>query len=1418
MTLPPASDRLLGRDRAAILAEILATRTAYAPDWLPARGGAGHGLADIVAGHLELLQARLAQVPAHRLAVLLDLLGVSLRPAQGARTHVVLTAVPRSPGGRVPAGTRIGATVAGRDDPVVFETVDPVAISPAAIVEVHSVHPEADSEQDHSTDVLASRPLTLFGDLRAADRELYVGHDELLAFDGRAVVQLELGVGVPAPWPLVLEWSWWDGTGWRAFAPLADSALAAGDDDSYDATSGLTRSGTVRLVAPCATSAPLELDGRSTHWVRGRLTAPLDLPPAAPLPTIDRLRLVVVNEHGRLRVRRTTTSGGPTLRVWWPEAPGGQADRHLVDETSGTSGTGPAPLAAAQSLTAYTGHSIRIGVSPKGARAEGSTPPAKGHPQPVAHDHPDNLTAPVLADTGTHLDVSVQRGLVLDKAIADQRAADLSKAFAPLGPSPVRGTTFLFASATATARPGTRVTLTIERPVTAAEEADQLGGSQAGAVQLAAELLATALTTLEGAGGVSTALSQADATLAQSLPTLLSPAAAGWYPGVRSRISATLQELRTAVASHGTTAAQVDAARGQIAAFQSGGNATNVAQAGTHLRQARPTLASVLVDIADAVGQLAQDPSSLAGPRAGLAAAVQGGDPVAVAAAETVLRTALTALLATAQPWLPAGSLPPIFDTDPSSYVATVTSRLTAAKGSVAAASTRLATAVGTLKDINAANLVAAIVPEASTRLVQPVVAWEYHDGDRWRALGAEGDPQVLSLSASGSIRFTVPDDIADVDVDGDVRRWLRARLAEGSFSNLRFVSWTDTKGGINYLPVVEPRAPMVDRIEVFYRHESTPRDAGAVVAHDNHAWRDLTAAVTWPGPGGTPFTPMTEQAPTLYLGLDGPLPADRVGLWLQLTDPSPWAEPHRPVWEGFTGREWVHLTTDDGTDGLRRSGVVGVVWPGTEEYAGAAVRGALGRTITLQGRGAGLRYRPGELLMLTDVQSQEPVVVDAVTAETVTVRAPLTRAYSGARLAAAPPARFGRPRTWLRAVFDATQPLPRVGITGLAAHAVEVAQVETLHDEVLGSGDGSPDQVLQTRRFPVAGDVSLEVRELEGRRADLDADVLTRTLRTQDVDPQAVRVERDARTGQVTAVWVPWRSVTSLGSAGPTDRVFVLDNASGRVIFGGGGHGRPLPEGRDNVRLRTYRTSAGSAGNVGPHTITSLLSAVAVSEVTNPEAASGGADVEAFPDALTRGPGLLRHRRLALTEQDVEAIALEASPAVVRARALGAVDRYGRPLPGAVRVVVVPRDTAAQPQPGPVLLTTVRAAVAGASPAVAAARVTVEGTVYVPVGVAVSVLPREAREAGEVRERVVRALETFLHPLHGGDSGTGWDFGTDVHVSDLARVLEGVPGVDAVTDLVLARDGTPTGDVVPVPPDHVACAGPLTVRLGRER
>jgi hypothetical protein len=65
-----------------------------------------------------------------------------------------------------------------------------------------------------------------------------------------------------------------------------------------------------------------------------------------------------------------------------------------------------------------------------------------------------------------------------------------------------------------------------------------------------------------------------------------------------------------------------------------------------------------------------------------------------------------------------------------------------------------------------------------------------------------------------------------------------------------------------------------------------------------------------------------------------------------------------------------------------------------------------------------------------------------------------------------------------------------------------------------------------------------------------------------------------------------------------------------------------------------------------------------------------------------------------------------------------------------------------------------------------------------------------------------------------GGPESAGWAFGRDVYLSDVAAILERVPGVDYVSELSLLLDNAPQGEVVPVPIDRIVVAGRLRIRL----
>jgi predicted phage baseplate assembly protein len=386
--------------------------------------------------------------------------------------------------------------------------------------------------------------------------------------------------------------------------------------------------------------------------------------------------------------------------------------------------------------------------------------------------------------------------------------------------------------------------------------------------------------------------------------------------------------------------------------------------------------------------------------------------------------------------------------------------------------------------------------------------------------------------------------------------------------------------------------------------------------------------------------------------------------------------------------------------------------------------------------------------------------------------------------------------------------------VSGVFFNAVWAEQVRTYEQEIIGSSNGEPRQTAFLRQRPVLPGEVLEVRELSGPRATVELPILLAELASHGVPKDAARTVTDPRTGAINEVWVRWRQRPNLFFSGPGDRHYEIERSSGRAIFGDGVHGRIPAVGADNIRAVSYRSGGGTIGNVPAGSLNQLLSGVPAAGVTNPRAAEGGADGEPVERVETRAPIVVRHRNQALSLEDYEALAREASPAVAVARALPVTHRSGRPAPGWVKLIIQPYSQDSRPQPSFGLRRHVETYLLARIPASMAGQISVVGPSYLAVGVQASVVPVEASRGGEVHRAVVAALAAFLHPVSGGPEGVGWPFGRDVYLSDVAAVVERVPGVDYIESLNLLPDRTPQGEVIEVPSDRIVVAGALRVTL----
>jgi predicted phage baseplate assembly protein len=310
--------------------------------------------------------------------------------------------------------------------------------------------------------------------------------------------------------------------------------------------------------------------------------------------------------------------------------------------------------------------------------------------------------------------------------------------------------------------------------------------------------------------------------------------------------------------------------------------------------------------------------------------------------------------------------------------------------------------------------------------------------------------------------------------------------------------------------------------------------------------------------------------------------------------------------------------------------------------------------------------------------------------------------------------------------------------------------------------------------------------------------------------EESAADEEQDVPSVEVATGFVGrrWKQVDDLLDHGSDDEVYTLDAESGIVTFGDGISGKALPQGFRHVRAARYRVGGGAAGAVAADEITTMLSSAAfVSAVTNPMPASGGMDRESEKNAIRRGPQEFRARGRAVTVADYALMALRTPGAqIIRAHAVSGFHPSlpGRPIPGVVGVFVVPPDRGeGPPTPDENALRavskhlTAQLAPLGVEVVVAAPR-------YHRIRAVAGVVIDPAVDSSETIRRLIKELNTYLHPLTGGDDGQGWPFGGTLQYSVLVRrLLARTRGLLAVSTLNFVVDGLRSlgcADVVPKP------------------
>ena len=221
---------------------------------------------------------------------------------------------------------------------------------------------------------------------------------------------------------------------------------------------------------------------------------------------------------------------------------------------------------------------------------------------------------------------------------------------------------------------------------------------------------------------------------------------------------------------------------------------------------------------------------------------------------------------------------------------------------------------------------------------------YEYWNGNDWVKLNSDNNfiDGTFDLKQSGTVSFIVPDDISVVNVNNEEHIWLRVRLVTKDFA-LGGEYVRDDKDNWIWRFTSKVQTPEIGKIRIKY--ESLPVPPESCTVYSNFTWKNILSFAK--NKEICLFDINDSELPSLYIGLDNPLPAGESSLYFRLDESVNQIErnvfkdfkkdellftPDKRMlnlsWEYYDGEKWSPLSVSDNTDSFHQSGFVDLVVP----------------------------------------------------------------------------------------------------------------------------------------------------------------------------------------------------------------------------------------------------------------------------------------------------------------------------------------------------------------------------------------------------------------------------------------------------------------------------------------------------------
>lgn len=360
--------------------------------------------------------------------------------------------------------------------------------------------------------------------------------------------------------------------------------------------------------------------------------------------------------------------------------------------------------------------------------------------------------------------------------------------------------------------------------------------------------------------------------------------------------------------------------------------------------------------------------------------------------------------------------------------------------------------------------------------------------------------------------------------------------------------------------------------------------------------------------------------------------------------------------------------------------------------------------------------------------------------------------------------------------------------LNGIHFNTVQVVQKETIRPEYFFIDHGEENKICQLAHGTVC-EARVWVNEI--------GSLSTNEYELFINDRKKARIEYDSK-GVISAIWVEWREVESILSAGMAERAFEIDYNKGQVIFGNGKHGKiPISQPQESIVVE-YKTSKGEIGNVDENCVQGFSDSIAyIGKVENLKPIVGGVDMETIDSAASRVACSIGGMGRIVSQDDFESSIIHNDRNIYKVKCISHINEYEDECDGAVSIVVLPKNYMQGYEKFLVIKNRLESFLKDKVPAtmIYSSNIRVVEATYVELSINLDIVINDYNMYQKTYQRVYDKLNTFLNPITGNFDGKGWDIGQIPRKELIYNYIKNTEDIKWIKSInVFARVITPEG------------------------